>query len=51
MLSQYSVYEDMDVLEVEVYAFSKGNLVGHFIVATGFCSIERAQKPEPVFTT
>ena len=40
----FAGYEDMDVLEVEVCAFSKGNLVGHFTVATGFCSIERVQK-------
>jgi hypothetical protein len=42
----------MDVLEVEVYAFSEGNLGGHFTFTTGFSVVlKERRKPELVFTT
>jgi hypothetical protein len=40
----FAGYEDMGVLDVKAYTFSKGKPAGHFIVTAVFCSIERVQK-------
>ncbi len=48
----FAGYEDRDVLEVEVYTFSKGNTGGHFTVTAGGSAVlKERRKPEPIFTT